>query len=139
MLLPAAFHHMGLACADPVAVEAFYTAYFGFQRARVVPVGEREQIVFIRSGSIYLELFKAEPGAESARQSGDGAGPTSGGWRHLAFKVDDVDAKLAEMGSQVRITLGPLSFDTLIQGWRTVWVTDPEGNVIEISQGYTDQ
>ncbi len=37
------------------------------------------------------------------------------------------------------MTLGPLSFDTFIPGWRTVWVTDPDGIVVEISQGYTDQ
>jgi glyoxylase I family protein len=61
------------------------------------------------------------------------------GWRHIAFKVDDVDAKLAEMGSDAQVSLGPLSFDDFIPGWRTVWVTDPEGNIVEISQGYTDQ
>jgi glyoxylase I family protein len=24
-------------------------------------------------------------------------------------------------------------------GWRTVWLADPDGNIVEISQGYTDQ
>jgi glyoxylase I family protein len=53
--------------------------------------------------------------------------------------VDNVDAKLAEMGDDARITLGPISFDEFIQGWRTVWVADPDGNIVEISQGYVDQ
>jgi glyoxylase I family protein len=53
--------------------------------------------------------------------------------------VDNVDAKLAEMGNDAKITLGPLSFDDVIQGWRTAWVADPEGNIVEISQGYVDQ
>jgi glyoxylase I family protein len=53
--------------------------------------------------------------------------------------VDNVDAKLAEMGEDARITLGPLDFDAFITGWRTVWVADPNGNIVEISQGYVDQ
>ena len=53
--------------------------------------------------------------------------------------MDSVDAKLAEMGSDVRITLGPFDFDDVIPGWRTVWVADPEGNIIEITQGYVDE
>jgi glyoxylase I family protein len=59
--------------------------------------------------------------------------------RHLAFKVDDVDAKLAEMGADAKITLGPLNFDDYIPGWRTVWIADPDGRIVEISQGFVDQ
>ncbi|MDI9547412.1 MAG: VOC family protein, partial [Chloroflexota bacterium] len=53
--------------------------------------------------------------------------------------VDSVDAKLAEMGDDAVVTLGPLDFDDFIPGWRTVWVADPDGNIIEISQGFADQ
>ncbi len=61
------------------------------------------------------------------------------GVRHIAFQVENVDAKLAEMGDAAKITLGPLDFDGFIPGWRTVWISDPEGNIVEISQGYKDQ
>ena len=37
------------------------------------------------------------------------------------------------------VTLGPLHFDDVIEGWQTVWIKDPEGNIIEITQGYKDQ
>ena len=66
-------------------------------------------------------------------------GPHYPGWRHIAFKVDDVDATLAAMGADAKVTLGPLDFDAFIKGWRTVWVADPDGNIVEISQGFTDQ
>jgi len=46
---------------------------------------------------------------------------------------------LAELGTDANITLGPLSFDDFIPGWRTVCIKDPEGNIVEISQGYTDE
>jgi glyoxylase I family protein len=43
------------------------------------------------------------------------------------------------MGNDAVITLGPLSFDDFIPGWKTVWLKDPEGNIVEISQGYQDE
>lgn len=131
-----AVHHMGLVCRDPAATEQFYGRYFGFRRARVVPLGN-DQIVFLKSGPLYLELFKAtQPNPAPAAT---GPGPEYPGWRHLAFKVDDVDAKLKELGADARITAGPMSFDDFIPGWKTAWVADPDGNIVEISQGFVDQ
>ncbi|MGB0387297.1 MAG: VOC family protein [Ardenticatenaceae bacterium] len=131
-----AFSHVAITCDDPLAVERFYTKYFGFERARVIPLGE-EQIVFIKSGNVYLEIFQSKEEAPVPPPENDG--PSYSGWRHIAFQVDDVDAKVAEMGDDAKITLGPFSFDDFIAGWRTVWVADPGGNIVEISQGYTDQ
>jgi glyoxylase I family protein len=130
------YSHMGLSCRDPLAIERYYSKYFGFRRARVVPLGA-EQIVFIRSGDAYLELFQAK--GDSPAPPATGPGPEYPAWRHIAFQVDDVDAKLAEMGADARITAGPFDFTDFIPGWRTVWVSDPEGNIVEISQGYVDQ
>jgi glyoxylase I family protein len=122
-------------CKDPIAVERFYTRHFGFKRTRVIP-GDAP-VVFISSGNLGIEIFRAKVGAPAPPAGG--AGPEYPGWRHLAFQVDNVDAKLAEMGSEAKITLGPFSFDAFIPGWRTVWIADPEGNIIEITQGYVDQ
>ena len=132
-----AFHHMAIACYNPMAIEQYYTKYFGFRRARVLPVGEGTQIVFIKSGDAYLELFQAKEPLPLPRAAGDG--PWYPEWRHIAFKVDDVNAKLAEMGDDAVITLGPFDFDAFIPGWRTTWVADPDGIIVEISQGYVDQ
>lgn len=130
------FSHVALSCKDPLNVERFYTQHFGFKRARVVPLGE-DQIVFIKAGSVYLELFRATQ--EAPLPAATGSGPEYPAWRHIAFQVDDVDSKLAAMGNEARITLGPASFDDFIHGWRTAWIADPEGNIVEISQGYRDQ
>jgi glyoxylase I family protein len=43
------------------------------------------------------------------------------------------------MGDAAVITLGPFSFDAFIPGWHTVWLSDPEGNIVEVSQGFVDQ
>ena len=131
------FHHVGVVCRDPAATERFYARHFGFERARVVPLGDGDEIVFLRSGTLYLELFKAtQPDPAPAAT---GAGPEYPGWRHLAFKVADVDAKLAAMGNEAVVTAGPMDFDSFIPGWRTVWVGDPDGNIVEISQGFVDE
>ena len=130
------FSHVAITCKDPLIIERFYSKYFGFERARVVVAGE-DQTVFLKMGNVRLELFRAT--AEALDTSIGGAGPEYPGLRHLAFQVDDVDAALAEMGEDAHITLGPLGFDEVILGWRTVWLSDPEGNIVEISQGYIDQ
>jgi glyoxylase I family protein len=130
------FSHMALSCQDPIAIERFYTKHFGFKRARVVPFGGK-QVVFLKNEHAYLELFQASK--EAPTPPAGGAGPEYPGWRHMAFMVDNVDARLTEMGNQAKITQGPLDFDNVIPGWRSVWIADPEGNIIEISQGYHDQ
>jgi len=37
------------------------------------------------------------------------------------------------------LTLGPLSFESFIPGWKAAWLADPEGNIVEVSQGFVDQ
>ncbi|MDJ0719182.1 MAG: VOC family protein [Prochloraceae cyanobacterium] len=133
------FSQIAITCKDPIATEKFYTKHFGFKRARVAKLPNGDQIVFIKMGdsAFYFEIFQAKEEAPIDPAVNDGYQFPS--VRHLAFKVDDVDAKLAEMGDDAKITLGPLNFDEYIQGWRTVWLADPDGRIIEIGQGFTDQ
>jgi glyoxylase I family protein len=131
-----AIHHMGLACADPIAVERWYTKHFGFTRKRVYAPGP-EQVVVIGNEGASLELFPAKGEAPPPR--GEGAGPEYPGWRHVAFLVDDLDATLAKMGDDAKITLGPLDMSALIEGMRVAWISDPEGNIVELNQGYEEE
>lgn len=132
------FNHVALNCKDPIAIEKFYTKHFGFTRGSVFDLGGGNQLVFIKGpGGVYLELFKTDDSRPSPMPEKDGYGFV--GVRHLAFKVDDVDAVLAAMGSDAKVTLGPLDFGAFIPGWKTAWIADPEGNIVEISQGYVDQ
>jgi glyoxylase I family protein len=128
--------HVGLNCRDLDATERFYQTLFGYRRARTVPLDDGSQIRFLRRGDSYLELFAAA--GDGPAPAADGP-PQAGTIRHLAFQVDDVDAFLAEAGDTAPITLGPADFAAFIPGWRTVWVADPDGVVIEVSQGYRDE
>ena len=129
-------HHIGLSCDDPLEIERFYTKHFGFKRGRVYAPG-KDQVVMIQAGGVYLELFHSNHDAPVPK-AGE-AGQEYSGFRHFAFLVDDLDAKLAEMGDEARITLGPLAMDQFIPGMRVAWIADPEGNIIELNQGYVDE
>jgi glyoxylase I family protein len=135
-MAPIAFSHVALNCRDMAATEQFYTTHFGFRRARVIDLGD-DQIVFLKSGATYLELFRAQGIDPTPTPENDG--PAWPGVRHIAFQVQNVDAKLAALGSEARVSLGPLEFDAFIPGWKTAWVRDPDGLFVEISQGFVDQ
>jgi glyoxylase I family protein len=130
-----AMHHIGLNCVDPIAIERWYAKHFGFERLRVYLPGPG-QVVVVGNGGVALELFPAEG---EAPLRGERDGPTARGVRHVAFLVDDLDAKLAEIGDDTSVTLGPLDMNDFIEGMRVAWISDPEGNIVELNQGYTDE
>jgi glyoxylase I family protein len=130
-----AMHHIGLNCTDPIAIERWYSRHFGFERLRVYLPGPG-QVVVIGNGGVALELFPAE-GEAPPRAERDG--PAGRGVRHVAFLVDDLDAKLAEIGDDATVTLGPLDMGDFIPGMRVAWISDPEGNIVELNQGYEDE
>ena len=132
----AEFSHIGLSCKDPIGTEQFYAKHFGFRRARVYAPGPG-QVVVIRGNGLALELFPSIETQPAPRVLG--AGPDYPAVRHIAFQVDNLDAKLAEMASDARITLGPLDMGQFIPGMRVAWIADPEDNIVELNQGYVDE
>jgi len=130
------FHHISLTCKDPIATERFYTRHFGFVRARVVELGEGNQIVFIRGANIRLELFKATEQAWIKPPQNDGYPWPS--VRNISFEVPDIDAHVKAMGADARIAFGPLDFGSFIPGWRSVWIRDPDDYLVQLTQGFVD-
>jgi glyoxylase I family protein len=131
-----AFNHIAINCKDPILIERFYTKHFGFRRARVYLPGPG-QVVVIKSGPLSLELFPAKGDRPSPPVERDG--PEYPGVRHVAFLVNDLDAKLADMGADAKLSLGPLDMSQFIPGMRVAWISDPEGNIVELNQGYVDE
>ena len=128
--------HAALNCRDLDATEQFYRRHFGFTRSNEFKV-DTTRIVFIRLGDEYLELFATPESAAEPRGRAEADGSARVGTvRHLAFQVDDVDAFLAGFGPDAEVSLGPLDFHAFIPGWRSVWIRDPDGVVVEVSQGY---
>jgi glyoxylase I family protein len=91
----------------------------------------------LKGNGLQLELFRAEgdfPGSVPSE-----AGPKYPCYAHLCFAVTDLDAKLRDMGTEAKLTLGPLDMGAFIPGMRVAWVADPSGNIIELNQGYVDE
>jgi glyoxylase I family protein len=142
-------HHICISCADMESVERWYTKHFGFTRRRVyvstpeIPLPSQEQAglavagVIIGNGGVSLELLPAT--TESPVPRPDKDGPSYQAYRHFAFSVDDLDATLAAMGEDAKITLGPVDMGAFVEGMRVAWISDPEGNIVELSQGYEDE
>lgn len=126
--------HIALNCADLATTEAFYATWFSFHRTRLFQLPDTT-VVFLTNGAIHLELFHT-PGPP-APSSADGP-HTPGHIRHLAFEVTDLEEFLTQAAGKIPVTLGPLSFDTYIPGWRSAWLRAPDNVIIELTQGYTD-
>jgi glyoxylase I family protein len=125
--------HIGLAAPDPLALEQWYGEHFGFTRTRVYDPGP-DQVVMIGNGQLELEIFRATGPRPDGTPTE--AGPLYPGWRHLAFRVADLDATLAGLGDAARVTLGPLDMAQYVAGMRVAWVADPADNIVELNQGY---
>ncbi|GIV76050.1 VOC family protein [Litorilinea aerophila] len=113
-----ATHHVALRTPNFAAMEQFYTQTLG------LPVTRRwddVQIVFIDVGSTTIELIGRDDATAETK-------PT-GGWDHIAFHVEDVDAAFQELVEKgVRIRSEPRNFKEV----RIAFFYDPDGNVLEL-------
>ena len=57
----------------------------------------------------------------------------------LSAEIGQAGGTPQALDVQADVTLGPLEFDEFIAGWKTVWLRDPDGVVVEVSQGYRDE
>jgi glyoxylase I family protein len=129
------FVHVGITCNDPKKIEEFYTKHFGFKRARVFDTGS-EKISMLKAGDVYLELFQANENSPLGLPKNTGF--EFNGLRHICFEVDNLDLKLIEMGNDAVFTGSPKNLDGFVVGMKACWIADPEGNIIELCEGYKD-
>ncbi|MFH2142192.1 MAG: VOC family protein [Bacteroidota bacterium] len=137
-MIKTSFLHIGVTCNNPAKFEDFYSEYFGFKRVKSVLLDNNKELIFLKDDNNFcFEVFPMDEERPVPQAEGDG--PHYPGWRHIAFIVENVDTKLVEMGNDAVITLGPITLDEYTKGWKAVWIKDPEGNIIEICQGYKDE
>lgn len=122
-------HHVGIVVRDLERSTAFYRA-LGFEISRDIPWEDGSRAIrFIRNGEFEIELFwyadtPAAPVPAEGKQLG---------FRHLAFRVDDVDAALAELSDAGVVEVGVTARDTGM-GFRIAFMRDPDGVEIELAQ-----
>jgi catechol 2,3-dioxygenase-like lactoylglutathione lyase family enzyme len=127
-----AVQHIGFNCRDRDAQEAFYGKHFGFQRVRVFNAGTPGQFVMLRLGGVCLEFFQGKTDA------GLKGGGQPVGFAHLAIAVPDLDAALDALRADGIQPDDIIDCSKIAEGMRVVFFNDPEGNRIELMQGYKD-
>ncbi|CTQ48306.1 VOC family protein [Jannaschia donghaensis] len=130
-------HHVNLQARDVRATAAFYSNVLGmkeaawaFPQTRGYLPGDPDKLALMGDGrDSHSGLHLIAPDAEFAAKNSLIHNPSVGG--HVAFQVDDLDAVIARL----RAAGIPHSVtgEFAIPGLRHVYVTDPEGNLIEIN------
>ena len=125
-------HHLGINCRDRKAQEAFYTEHLGLKPARVFNRGQAGEFTMLRLGGMCLEFFDAKE-----TQGHGGEQPV--GFKHLAFEVPDLDAVIAKLNAAGTATGEIIDASKHVPGLRICFFNDPEGNIIELMQGWQDE
>ena len=127
-------HHIAMHCINLREQERFYREQLGFRRARVFKAGTPNEFFMLRLGNVCIELFPTPGKPSRADKAGQSVGFT-----HLAFEVQDIEGKVSalraagvEMGNIVDCS------DT-VPGLRICFFKDPDGNVIELMEGWQDE
>jgi glyoxylase I family protein len=130
-----AFNHIALNCWDLAAQEAFYTKHFGFKRSRTFNRGKPDEFFMLKLGSVRLELFPTD----RAKTAGMQGGEQPIGFKHLAFDVPKLEPVLDALRDDGIEPDPIIELPHLASGFRIVFFRDPEGNVLELMEGYRDE
>jgi glyoxylase I family protein len=127
-----AVQHIAFGCSDRLISEKFYAKHFGFKRVRTFSRGQPDEFVLLRRGSTCIELFPAAVGSPPAKEQ-------AVGFRHLAFEVDDLDSAIAGLKADGVKTDAIIDCGGIVPGMRVCFFKDPDGNTLELMQGYRDE
>ena len=115
-------HHVALVTANFERLRAFYVETLGLP---IVGAFAGRNIIFVEAGSTTIELIERSGQADAG----------SGGWSHLAFQVDDIDAVHAELaGLGIAFHVLPKDFPDDAPAVRIAFFKDPDGNDLELVQ-----
>jgi len=129
-----AFTHIAINCRDKFAQEKFYARQFGFRRCRTFHRGEPNEFFLLKLGSMRLEFFTGDNAGQ-----GDRGGEQPIGFKHLAFEVPKLEPVVEALTAD-GVDIDPIrEVPQLAPGARIVFFRDPEGNIIELMEGYRDE
>jgi glyoxylase I family protein len=129
-----AVQHIAFNCRDHRQQAAFYTKHFGFKQARLFCAGEPHEFIMLRLGACCLEFFTAPP--EKRPETG---GEQAIGFKHLAFEVPSLEAAIASLQADGLTTDPIIDVGSTVPGLRICFFRDPEGNILELMQGWQDE
>jgi glyoxylase I family protein len=116
--------HLGLPARDPAALKDWYVRVLD---ARVVFAHEAASPAYflaLPGGEPLLELYAATRSAPETADNG------LAGWRHVALRVDSIEAAQAELAARGVRFDGPAK--PAGGGGRVLFFADPEGNLLHL-------
>jgi catechol 2,3-dioxygenase-like lactoylglutathione lyase family enzyme len=132
-------HHYGVTVSDIDRSLEFYRDVLGFpvvdrltnagpEISAAVGVDDVElEVVFLDGGSTLVELLRYE--RPSGGDANEGVRSNDVGASHVCLRVDNVDAAYESLRETVPFFSEPR---TLEGGVKIVYLTDPDGNVLEL-------
>ena len=118
--------HFGLRVTDLDRSLAFYTAV-GYEIVGSVPETSLGHLTMLRlPGDEFVTI-------ELVHDPGRGEVSVHTGLSHFVIKVESLDATISELAARGIAAEAPVSPDGSDE-FRTTWVTDPDGNRIELVQ-----
>lgn len=122
-----AIHHVAIIVSDYAKARKFYVEQLGFHVVREIKREvQKDWILNLQCGDIELEVF----GKRNAPQRL--SYPEACGLRHLAFRVDSVEAAVAELAAK-GIPCEPIRADS-ITGKPVTFFHDPDGLPLELHE-----
>jgi glyoxylase I family protein len=130
-----AINHLALNCRNVATQESFYSKHFGFKRSRTFNAGKPNEFIMLKLGSFRLELFPID----SAKTINQNGGEQAIGFKHLAFDVSKLEPAIEALRGDGIEPDRVIDFGAVIPGSRLLFFRDPEGNIIELMEGYRDE
>jgi glyoxylase I family protein len=120
--------HIGLAARDPVLLKDWYMGVLGAEL--VAQLNAKPPAFMLRmAGGWMLEIY-------AAATTGEAGNNTLAGWRHLALRVDSIEAAQAELAKR------GVAFSEPIKpaggGGRVLFFNDPEENLLHLTERTPD-
>jgi lactoylglutathione lyase len=135
MLQIAAFDHIGIRVTDLDRALAFY-ALLGFRLEPEETWEEHRAVGLINDAGLRLNLiYNAKPRRATPNVLLDEPEKWAG-FTHLALSVDDLDRVMRLLGEHgISLTEGPMA---LGEQRRICFIRDPDGNVIEFTERWSE-
>ena len=115
--------HFGLPAKDPVALKDWYVKMLGAEM--VFEISKAPPAFFVGFGpGLMLEIYQA------GFYSGETSKHELAGWRHLALRVESIEATRAEMESRGVQFMDPVK--PAAGGGRVLFFKDAEGNLLHL-------
>jgi glyoxylase I family protein len=121
--------HLGLSARDPVTLKDWYVRALG---ARVVFDNGQPSRMFLVAlpGGVLMEIYTGDHGLAETGNN------LLRGWRHVALRVDSIEAARAELAGRGVEFAGPIK--PAGGGGRVLFFRDPEGNLLHLVERPAD-